>query len=46
MNIDICITRTISLSLKQYGMERLARWTWSIARRRMRLVRSGRVLHV
>ena len=46
MIIDICITRTVFLSLKRYGMERLARWTWSIARRRLRLVRSGRVLHV
>ena len=46
MNVDICITRAICFTLKEYGIERLARWTLSVARRRMRLARSRRACHV
>jgi len=46
MNIDICISRAIYSSLKQYGIERVAGWTVRTARRRMRLVRSRRALRV
>ena len=41
MNIDICISRAIYRSLKGYGIERLTRWTLRMARRRMRLARTG-----
>jgi hypothetical protein len=46
MNIDICITRAICCTLKEYGRERLARWTLGIARRRMRMARSRHAFHV
>jgi hypothetical protein len=46
MNMDICITRAIYCSLKEYGTERIARWTLSMARRRMRLARSRPAFHV
>jgi hypothetical protein len=46
MNIDICITRAICCTLKEYGIERLGRWTLSVARRRMRLARSRHAFHV
>jgi len=46
MNVDICITRAIYFTLKQYGIERLTRWTLSTARRRMRLARSRSAFHV
>lgn len=46
MDIDICITRAVYCTLKEYGVKRLTRWAVSMARRRMRLARAGRVLHV
>jgi hypothetical protein len=46
MNIDICISRAIYFSLKQYGIERVTRWTLSTARMRMRRARSGQAFHV
>jgi hypothetical protein len=46
MNIDICISRAIYRSLKQYGIERVTGWTLRTARRRMRLVRSRQALRV
>jgi hypothetical protein len=46
VNIDICISRAIYTSLKRYGIERITGWTLRTARRRMRLVRSRRALHV
>ena len=42
MNIDICISRAIYRSLKDYGIERVTRWTLSMARRRLRIARSAR----
>ena len=45
MNIDICISRAIYSSLRQYGIERITGWTLKTARRRMRLVRSRRARH-
>jgi hypothetical protein len=46
MNVDICITRAMYCTLKEYGRERLARWTLRIARRQMRLARSRTAFHV
>jgi hypothetical protein len=46
MNIDICIPRAICFTLKEYGLERVARWTLRIARTRMRMARSRHPFHV
>ena len=46
MNIDICISRAIYRGLKEYGLERLTRWTLTTARRRMRLARMRQAFHV
>lgn len=45
MNIDICISRAIYHTLKEYGIERMTRWTLRMARRRMRLARSRKEIH-
>jgi hypothetical protein len=46
MNVDICITRAIYCTLKEYGRERVAHWTLRVARRRMRVARSRPAFHV
>lgn len=46
MDIDICITKAVYFTLKEYGIERLTRWTLSTVRCRMRRARSRYAFHV